>query len=166
MSSAQSLRMAIAQVPGPVAVVTTVDSDGVYQGFTVGAFCPLSQEPPMLLVCADKYAPAHTAFLAADRFLVNVLTDRQADLARRFASPGGPDALDGLLVPCEDGLPGLPEAAARFSCRLQAVLDGGDHSILIGRVVEAYTDAARVPLVGWNHGFATPAVRRTLVPAG
>lgn len=59
------------------------------------------------------------------------------------------------MHPCELGLSGLPRAAARLACELVNVVDGGDHSILTGRVHSTYV-SDRVPLVYWNRMFNHP----------
>ncbi|MFE9325061.1 flavin reductase family protein [Nocardia sp. NPDC052278] len=53
------------------------------------------------------------------------------------------------MRPCELDLPGLPDTAARLACELVNVVDGGDHSILTGRVRSIYV-SNRMPLVYWR----------------
>src|SRR6478609_3595712 len=67
-----------------VAVITT-RREGVDFGLTASAVASLSLEPPMLLVCLNRASVTHGALTAAGAFGVNVLTDGQADVARRFA---------------------------------------------------------------------------------
>ncbi|GGP76113.1 flavin reductase family protein [Streptomyces abikoensis] len=45
---------ALAQVPGPVTIVTTLDGQGAPWGFTASSFCSLSLSPPLILVCLAK----------------------------------------------------------------------------------------------------------------
>jgi len=149
---------AMSRVPGPVVVATTVDGSGRRWGFTASSFTSLSLSPPLVMVCLDRSASTHAAFTAADRFLVNVLAWDQADIARRFAVSGTDRFAAGDTVPMELGLPGIPGAAARVACRMHAVLEGGDHSILIGRVIgcgpaEPATEP-REALVYVDRGFA------------
>ncbi|WP_175407969.1 flavin reductase family protein [Streptomyces sp. TRM64462] len=147
---------AMAAVPGPVAVVTTVDPSGGRWGFTASAFCSLSLDPPLVLVCLAKSAGCHRAFTGSDAFLVNVLADDQADIARRFGGHGRDKFAAGDMTPIELGIPGLPSAASRLVCVTHSVLDGGDHSILVGRV-HAASVQERTPLVYCNRRFTSPA---------
>jgi flavin reductase (DIM6/NTAB) family NADH-FMN oxidoreductase RutF len=156
------LTRAMARVPSPVTVVTTVDASGKRWGFTASSFCSLSLRPPLVTVCLDRTASTHTAFVTADMFLVSVLAHDQADVALRFARSGTDRFAAGDTVPCEEGLPGLPGAAARLACARHAVLDGGDHSILVGRVERTFTGGAD-PLVHWDRAFARPT---TALPVG
>src|SRR5436305_10667794 len=127
--SAHEFTRAMARVPGPVIVATTIEPSGTPRGFTASSFSSLSLDPPLVLVCLDKNASTHKAFVTADHFMVNILSAQQADVARRFATSGVDRFEAGDMQPCELGLPGLPDAAARVACSLHEVLDGGDHSI-------------------------------------
>ncbi|RKT54541.1 flavin reductase family protein [Saccharothrix australiensis] len=145
----------MAAVAGPVAVVTTVDEHGKRWGFTASAFCSLSLDPPLVLVCLARTASCHGAFVTAKSFTLNVLAHDQDDLARHFAR-SGPDKFEGTrMTECERGLPGLVDAAARLVCSAHSVSDGGDHSILVGRVEEAVA-LDRVPLIYHNRAFTRP----------
>lgn len=146
----------MARVPAPVTVTTTIDRAGRQWGFTASAFSSLSLEPPLVLVCVGRAASVHSAFTSARHFLVNVLAEHQADVAARFATPGANRFTAGDTEPCELGLPGLPDAAVRVACRVHEVLDGGDHSILVGQVEATYT-SPRTPLLYCDRTFGYPA---------
>jgi|SRR5882757_2558008 len=145
----------MSKVPAPVTVTTTLDGSGQRWGFTGSSFTSLSLVPQLVLICLDKKASTHTAFTGAERFLINVLAHEQADVALRFATSGVDRFAAGDMVPCELGLPGLPEASARIACSAYDILDGGDHSILVGRVEETHT-GSRVPLVYSDRVFGRP----------
>jgi flavin reductase ActVB len=154
---ARALTEAMSQVPGPVSIVTTRDREGRPWGFTASALCSLSVEPPLVLVCLDRRSGSHPVFMLADGFLVNVLADEHAELARSFGSRSGPAKFDGAgLVDAEHDLPAVPGAVARLLCARHMVFDGGDHSIIVGRVVSTVRTSA-APLVYWNRLFGTPA---------
>lgn len=157
----ETFREAMARLAAPVTVVTTRDADGRPRAFTASAVCSLSADPPLLLVCVNRSGSAHDVFTTADRFLVNVLDHEQASVASAFARHDRVQAEAGL-VPLELGLPGLPDASARFACARRQVLPGGDHSILIGRL-EHVSLADTPPLIhyqrGWHRPTAAPADR-------
>ncbi|QIS21820.1 flavin reductase family protein [Nocardia terpenica] len=145
----------MSRIPGPVSVATTVTPSGLRFGFTGSSLSSLSLDPPMVLICLSKSASTHTAFTHATQFMINVLAAGQSEVALRFAQSGVDRFAAGDMRPCELGLPGLPDAAARLACALVDVLDGGDHSILTGRVLEASV-GARSPLVYWDRSFNRP----------
>ncbi|WP_371477485.1 flavin reductase family protein [Kitasatospora sp. NBC_00315] len=147
---------AMSRVPGPVVVATTVDDAGRSWGFTASSFSSLSLSPPLVLVCLDSSASTHEAFVGAAGFMVNVLADDQADVARRFAGPGADRFRAGDTTALELGLPGVPTATARLACSMYRVLGAGDHSILIGQVEAAYV-GGHTPLMYVDRSFARPA---------
>ncbi|MEV6910143.1 flavin reductase family protein [Amycolatopsis sp. NPDC051071] len=151
--AAEDFTRTLTRVPAPVTVVTTVDHTGRRRGFTGSAFSSLSLDPPLILMCLGKTASTHSAFVHSGHFLVNVLAQHQDEIARRFAESGVDRFLAGDTTTAELGLPGIPGAAARIGCTTHAVHDGGDHSILIGRVEVVYAGTAE-PLVYCDRGFA------------
>ncbi|MEV5595089.1 flavin reductase family protein [Streptomyces sp. NPDC052496] len=160
-----ALTHTMARVPGPVTVVTTADGTGRRWGFTANSFTSVSLDPPLVLVCLAKTASTHQAFTSAGRFLVNVLAHDQEAVARRFARSGADRFAAGNMAPCELGLPGSPGACARIACTAHSVVDAGDHSVLLGRVVDTYADD-RAPLVYHNRAFARPAAGTPATGAG
>lgn len=128
-----------------VAVITT-EVDGVPQGMTVNSLTSLSTKPPKLLVCLTEGTRTANAVLERGAFVVNLLTRNQRDISDRFAKPGQ-EHFAGLPVDLtDDGLPALPGAGGRIECHVEAVHDGGDHHIVVGRVV-ACQAAPASPLV-------------------
>lgn len=149
-------RDAMARLAAPVTVVTTWDTDGRARAFTASAVCSLSADPPLLLVCVNRSARTHEVFTRAGRFLVNVLSHEQAGAAQDFARRDRA-ASEATLAPLELGLPGLPDASARFACTSRQVLPGGDHSILTGRL-EAVTLTDAPPLIHFRRDWHRPTV--------
>lgn len=127
-------KAAMGRFASGVTIVTTVRG-GRPVGMTASAFCSLSLDPPLVLFCLDKGAQCHDLFAAGECFAVSILAEDQLTLSERFAQPFD-DRFEGVAVEClETGAPVLPDALAVADCWLHAVHDGGDHSILVGRVV-------------------------------
>ena len=164
-----SFTRAMSRIPCPVTVATTLDAAGRNWGFTASSFSSLSLDPPLVLICLGKAASTHAAFTATGRFMINILAEEHAGVARRFAAPGIDRFGAGDMEPCELGLPGLPDALVRVACSMHGILDGGDHSILVGRV-EATHVSHRTPLVYCDRSFAAPrrprAARESLAAQG
>lgn len=153
--SARAFTEAMSRIPAPVTVATTTARDGRSWGFTASSFCSLSLDPPLVLLCLARDAGSHPAFTRAGVFLVNVLAAEHAHLARHFATRDSEKVAAGGFTPCEKGLPGLPEAAARIACTTYDVLAGGDHSIIVG-LVEATHIGDRPPLAYCDRTFTRP----------
>jgi 3-hydroxy-9,10-secoandrosta-1,3,5(10)-triene-9,17-dione monooxygenase reductase component len=131
----QQFKRALSCFATGVAVVTTLDSNGEKIGVTVSSFNSVSLNPPLVLWSIAHESKTYSVFTAAEYFAVNVLSLHQGDLAARFAKRGG-DKFEGL--DCHSGLHGvplLPDYAACFECETENVFDGGDHKIIVGRVL-------------------------------
>lgn len=148
-----AFRDAMAKFAGGVTVVTTSDENGRDTGFTASAFSSLSLDPPLLLVCLQKDADCYSAFDDADAFAVSILSAGQRDIALRFATKGA-DKLEGTRVLRGEatGLALVEDATAFAECRVHERMDGGDHVILIGRVVRASVNGNE-PLVHFDRRF-------------
>ncbi|MGW2019348.1 flavin reductase family protein [Streptomyces sp. NPDC001927] len=129
------MKSALAGFCTGVAVITARDpADGRPVGMAVQSFSSVSLDPPLVCFC-----PAHTSttwprIRAAGRFAVNVLAADQEELCRRFAVTGGDKFAGTAWRPGAAGAPLLDGALATIECTLDAVLDGGDHAIALGRV--------------------------------
>jgi len=105
-------------------------------GMTVNSFASVSLDPPLVLWSLQNDSEMFEAFERAGRFSVNVLRADQRDMSGQYAEKG-----DHLLEPGHfelggSGVPVLPESLASFECELEARHPGGDHVILVGRVLE------------------------------
>lgn len=149
--AADAIRQAMS--PSPVTVMTTIDRTGRRWGFTGSALFSLSVRPPLVMVAVDKAASTHSAFVTSKRFMVNVLSHHQDDVAGRFAQSNVDRFCAGDMTPCEHGLPGLEDAAARLSCTTHAVRDGGDHSMVVGVVDSAHMGSGEPPLLHHDPRF-------------
>lgn len=137
-SIAESFRRAMACVPAAVSITTTRDSEGRAWGFTASSFTSLSMSPPLLLVCLNRSAECHQAFIEAEQFAINVIGPADQDLAVLFATRGENKFTSDRLGE-RAGLPVLERAVAGFTCSLHSQMEAGDHTILIGEVKEAWS---------------------------
>lgn len=145
----------MARFPAGVAVVTT-DHEGARHGLTVSAFASVSLSPPLVLACIDVDAESHDMIAASGIFGVSFLSEKQEHLSDRFAGfDDVDDRFEGIeTTTLETGAPLLVEALARADCRVEKIIEAGDHSIFIGRLVDA--DVPRPgarPLAYWNRGY-------------
>lgn len=126
-------RNAMVGLAAPVAILTCHDEDGAPWGLTVSSVTSLSLDPPLVLVCLDQRSISCSKVVSARWFCVNLAMPGQEWMARQFAGPAQ-DRFRGVDI--EPGLaPSLSAAATRLLCEHYGVRDGGDHTILLGRVV-------------------------------
>jgi flavin reductase (DIM6/NTAB) family NADH-FMN oxidoreductase RutF len=136
-----------------VTVVTARDTSAVDHGLTVNSFTSLSLDPPLILVCIDHEASLHPAMTACSHFAVNILSQRQEALARRFATPETDRFLGVGFTRGICGAPILDDVLAFLECRATLSVPGGDHTIFIGEVERAEARSAG-PLLYYRGGYA------------
>lgn len=147
----RALRDAFGRFATGVTLVTAQGPEGP-AGFTANSFASVSLDPPLVLWSPARASRRFGIFSAAAHYAIHVLADEQAGLIARFAG-GGPGfaGLPHALTP--EGMPVLPEALARFDCAAHAAHDGGDHAILVGRVLRAtLRDGAPLVFFGGRYG--------------
>lgn len=135
-----------------VTVITTRDPHGDH-GMTVSAFSSLSLEPPLILVCVAHDATMAPVINAAEDFVVNILSDQQEAMSRRFSSRLD-DRFAGLgFSRGERGIIILEDVQAWMECRVVNKYVEGDHTIIIGAVERAQANDAN-PLLYYRGGYA------------
>lgn len=139
-------RAALGNFASGVTVVTTMDAAGKLHGITVSAFCSVSLEPPLVLICIEKSTASHYAFEESEIFVVNILSETQAGVSEQFAAPHL-DKFDGVKYEIGTlGAPVLTGALVNLECRLRHSLNGGDHSIFVGEVENVQSSSSH-PLI-------------------
>lgn len=136
-----------------VTILTTANPEGQPLGMTANSLSSVSLDPPLISVCVDRQAEMHPVILQAPAFVVNVLAGPQEALARRF-SDKHEDRFDGVgyhLSP--EGLILLDGAVAHIVCQRQATYPGGDHTMVLGRVVGGDAHEGH-PLLFYRGGYA------------
>ena len=148
----RKLREVLGRFPTGVTVVATRDTGGAPIGVTVNSFTSVSLDPPLVLFCLGRKARCFAEFAGARAFSVNILGDDQRELSTRFASsPVDWAGVDTQMW--ETRAPILSHAAAAIDCRVEARHDGGDHQIIIGRVVAMATLSEKAPLVYYRGAY-------------
>lgn len=135
-----------------VTVITTLLDDGQPAGMTASSLASVSLEPPLLSACISHDAELYRPLLAAPGFVVNILEASQEVVARRFAARHL-DRFEGIGHEASPGgHPILEGAIAWMECAPHATYPGGDHTILVGRLLHGGT-AEGAPLVYYRGGY-------------
>ncbi|SRR5258708_4146859 len=148
--SADAFREALSRFASGVVIVAGHSPDGPF-GFTASAFSSVSIEPPLVLVCVAKTASAYAAITGVEGFGVSVLHASQSGLAAQFARQGV-DRFEGVALRPGAAVPLIEGAIAHIVCARHAMHDAGDHTILVGGVVEV-RQAPGEPLVHYARSF-------------
>jgi flavin reductase (DIM6/NTAB) family NADH-FMN oxidoreductase RutF/DNA-binding MarR family transcriptional regulator len=128
---AKDFRRALGNFATGVTVVTAQDADGNKVGVTANSFNSVSLDPPLVLWSLVKTSSSYDIFEKSEHFAVNILAADQIDLSNNFAKPS------------DDKFAGIE----------YQVIDGGDHWIMIGKVV-AFEHVGRNPLLYVQGSYA------------
>jgi flavin reductase (DIM6/NTAB) family NADH-FMN oxidoreductase RutF len=147
---AASFRGVMASFPSGVVVLTAFGDDGRPRGLTVSAFCAVSLDPPLALVCIDKKANTLPAVQHTGGFTANILVAGREQLARRMATKLT-DKFEGLVWEKPTSPIGGPilasDSAAYAVCTLRDTIEAGDHWVLIGLITEGRHLDGAIPMV-------------------
>lgn len=130
-----AFRRALGSFPTGVTIITASGPDGPV-GVTANSFSSVSLDPPLILWSISHASRSYRAFLDSKHFAINILADNQIGVSQRFSS-----SIDDKfgLVSWREGKTGSPlidDALAYFDCICEATYEGGDHTIMVGRVVD------------------------------
>lgn len=115
--------------------------------FTISSFNSLSLDPPLVLFSVSIAAQSLPKWEKCKGFAINVLTQSQAHLSRKFAQALSDKWQDVRFGRGLEGAPILADVAASLQCRQYARHDGGDHLLFTARVVRSSLNPDRLPLV-------------------
>jgi flavin reductase (DIM6/NTAB) family NADH-FMN oxidoreductase RutF len=151
--SEEEFRAVLGRFPSGVTVVTTIDEGGADHGMTVSAFCSVSLRPPLILISVEKTATAYHALTTSPGFVVNILSAKQEQVARRFAIVDI-DRFEGVgFTRSARGCAMLDDVLGVIECTRDNLYDGGDHTIILGKV-EAMRAESGTPLLYYRGGYA------------
>lgn len=143
-----ALRDALSFWATGVTVITVKDETGIH-GLTATAFSPLSLDPPLVLVCVGNDAPILTHLLDARRFTVNLLSAKQKRAANSFS-----DRFAVAMPPFREGDDAVIDGClANLVCTLDRDLDGGDHRLIIGKVLKPDAATDGEPLLHYRRAY-------------
>ncbi len=157
----RDLRRALGHFATGVTVIT-VQREDVMHGMTANAFSALSLDPPLVLFCVGKQARMAGFLDGADGFVINILSTDQEQISSQFAGQS-PEKDDVTRLTPGPVAPLIPGALVSLSCALETLHEGGDHWIVVGRVLEIHEPDGgnrRPPLVFHRSRYGS------LVPRG
>ena len=155
----RAYRDAIGLFASGVTVITTRLDDLVH-GMTANAVTSVSLEPTLLLVCIDRRTHLHDLLMRADHFAVNILAADQEDLGNHFAGRDRGAAAPNTLrfvhndMPAAGHVPTIAGCLTALRCAVETRYEGGDHTILLGRVLDVVPGAPdAAPLIWFAGGY-------------
>ncbi len=145
-------RTVLGQYPTGVSVVTAI-ADGNPTGLAIGSFTSVSLDPPLVAFLPSALSSSWGRIRTARSFCVNILAADQETLCRTFASKSVDRFARLEWRSAGSGAPILSGVVAWIDCDLEAIHEGGDHHIVIGRVRDLDIERATLPLLFYQGGY-------------
>jgi len=148
------LRNALGKFATGVCVITAAPEGFTPFGMTINSFSSVSLNPPLILWSLQHDSDCVPAFNATNRFAVNILTAEQRDISKTYSKRGDHDLRPEHIKTGKAGLPVLKDTLASFECEIWQRYDGGDHAILVGKVLAMESSPADAkPLLFFSGGY-------------
>jgi flavin reductase (DIM6/NTAB) family NADH-FMN oxidoreductase RutF len=144
---ARELRNALGRFATGVCVISTMNRQGQAVGMTANSFSSVSLDPPLVLWSLQNGSDVYEAFADPASYAINILALEQQDISGFYARKGD------HVMPAEhfalgrNGAPLLRGALVSFECDLHATHEGGDHLIIVGRVLDVIQRPGGKPLL-------------------
>lgn len=153
--------MASLIVPRPIALVTTVNAQGVVNAAPFSMFNMLGEDPPILMISVNRLqdgALKDTAanIVATKEFVVHIADEAMAEKMHRCGERLPPDvselAVVGLTaVPSSLVVPSrIAEAPVAFECTLWETLETESRQIFIGKVRRLHAREGLIDTERWR----------------
>lgn len=138
--------------------VVTVAAHGEEHGMTANWLTQAAFEPPMVVVAVENTSKTIAMIRDAHHFAVNVLHQGLRELAGKLgrSSSQTPQKLKGIRTKPAPGAktPVLADALGWLECRMITTLPAGDHTLVLGEVIEAGVEQEGMqPLTLQDAGF-------------
>lgn len=144
----EELTEALSRWASGVSIVAVREGSRVH-ALTVSAFMPVSVDPPLVLVSLGANAAARPYLEVDTPFAISILASDQRGLASRFADsfPVGPTPFP------VDGPPIVEGSLAALDCEVDEIIEGGDHALVVARIVDATAGGEGDPLVYFRRDY-------------
>ncbi|SFO28895.1 NADH-FMN oxidoreductase RutF, flavin reductase (DIM6/NTAB) family [Cohaesibacter marisflavi] len=152
MIEATEFRKALGRFATGIAIVTTMDDRDAPVGLTVNSFNSVSLDPPLVLWSLDKSSNQMDAFCSSGFYGVSILAHDQQLASNLFAAMAEDRFEKVEWSAGQTGAPLIDGALARIDCKTEQIIEGGDHVILLGRVVDIAVSEGD-PLVYYGGGY-------------
>lgn len=149
------LRSAMSRFATGVTIISSQGPGGNPVGTTATAVSSLSLDPPLVLICLAHSSATLGAVRKHGAFGVNILASHQQELSDACARPSDSQIWESITHRAgTTGTPRLDEALAHLECVVEHHLPGGDHEIVVGRVIDVELGSeGREPLLHYRGAY-------------
>jgi len=143
--NADAKKTVLRMIPYGIYVLTADDGNGNIAAATVNWVTQSAFAPPLVVVGIKTDSGSYKTVTAAKTFALNMLGKDQKALAFTFFRPA--DVSDGKLSGQSfrkgtTGAPILIDVPGAVECRVAAIVEQGDHHIVVGEVIDAHLNRA------------------------
>lgn len=149
----RDMRNALGRFATGVCVITTTTDDQRALGMTANSFSSVSLDPPLVLWSLQNNSDVYDAFSTPRYFAINVLAKEQEVLSNQYAQKGDHIVEHDHARVGKYGSPVIRDALVTFECELEATHQGGDHLIVVGRVMNMVSRPTGEPLLFFAGGY-------------
>ena len=145
--TSQELRKGFASFATGVTVITCLDENDSHHGVTISSFNTVSLEPPLILWNLKKQSRLMPWVEVGKQHLIHVLERSQENLAMHFATVKHDQFIGIEHQLTQSGLTQIEHCIAYYECETVSAYDGGDHNIILAKVVSLKNYPEKEPLI-------------------
>ncbi len=145
--TSQELRKGFASFATGVTVITCVDENQGHHGITISSFNTVSLEPPLILWSLKRHSRLMPWVEVGKKHLIHVLERSQENLAMHFATVKQEQFVNVGYKLAASGLTQIHDCVAYYECETVSVHIGGDHNIIVAKVINLKNHPEKEPLI-------------------
>ena len=145
--TSQELRKGFASFATGVTVITCLDENQGHHGITISSFNSVSLEPPLILWSLKNHSHLTPCVEVGKKHLIHVLERSQENLAMHFATVKQDPFIGVEHTLAKSGLTQIEHCVAYYECETVSMHVGGDHNIIVAKVINLKNHPDREPLI-------------------
>jgi flavin reductase (DIM6/NTAB) family NADH-FMN oxidoreductase RutF len=157
-----AFRKALGHFASGVAIITVVD-DGIIHGTATNVFCPVSLQPPLVMISVGQQSRIRSILPRSRFYGISVLGRDQETFARHFA--GRPQTSLQVSFTWQQNCPLLAGALLQLVCKITNECAAGDHMLYIGQVVYLNSSDEHAPLLFYSGRYQGVEEQSSQYPA-
>ncbi len=137
---------AFGQMTYGIYVMTTAQDEAV-NGMIASWVTQVSYDPPLIMAAVHPNRYSHDMIVKTRAFGLHIIDRSQKDLLKRFKGPDPKEKFAGMdWVAGKTGVPVLTDCLAWFELEVKERHQAGNHTLFIGKVVDAGSNSETTPL--------------------
>ena len=128
-------------------MITCLDENQGHHGITISSFNSVSLEPPLILWSLKKHSRLTPWVEVGKKHLIHVLERSQENLATHFATVKQDQFIGVEHKLAKSGLTQIEHCVAYYECETISMHIGGDHNIIVAKVISLKNYPDREPLI-------------------